>query len=260
VKYPSVLLIAVACGGNAKLGDADRTKLEAAIAASEAQATQAVKARTEALRAAIVTPPAPAGACTFALPPAEALIPPAGGGPPTNPEAARNAKLHFSLVPAWALTGSAPSPDRSERESLWARMGLEGTNHGQYDLALKYLKETVARGSYDPGDDATKLTKRIEELGGRYWDWELVIVTNNFRAAKETGDAQFISGEISGTAFLWSYPDRKIRCAGTVHATSSDTVMSIKVDRALAGGKNGFLEADLEGQAFAAAVRGLHGA
>jgi hypothetical protein len=255
-----LFVVVAACGrsGGATIGDADRKKLDAAIAASEAHAAQVVEERTAALRAALVSPPAPAGACTFALPPPEALIPPPGGGPPTNPEAARTAKLHFSLVPAWALNGSAPPADRNERESLWARMGLAGTNHGQYDLSLTYIRDTVKRGSYDPGDEAAKLVTRIDELGKIHWDWELVIVTTDFQLAKETGDAQFTPGEITGMAILWSYADHKIRCAGPVHATSSDTVMSIKVDRAFANGKNGFLEADLEAQAFAAAVRGLH--
>lgn len=242
-------------GSSAKISDADRKQLEAAIAASQAQAKQAIDARTTALRSAVASPPLTAGPCTFPLPPADALVSPGGGGPP-GPDA-RTAKLHYTLVPAWALADSPPPTTRGDRESLWARMGLEGTNHGQYELSLKSIQDTIARGSYDAGGNAATLTKTINALGGRYWDWELVIVTSRFTAATQTGDAEFASGEITGTAFVWSYVDNKIRCAGPVVGHNSDSVMSIKVNRNLSSGKNGFLENDLEAQAFAAAVRGL---
>jgi hypothetical protein len=255
---PRCAAIALAACNSSKINDSDRATLERAIAASKAEALQVVAARTAALNTAKDTPPATSGACTFPLPPADALIPPPGGGPPKNGEAARTAKLHFSIVPAWALDGTPAPKDRSEREVLWATMGLSGTNHGQYELAVNYIKDEVARGSYDAGEDAAKLSTTIGELGARYFDWELVIVTTEIKLAKQTGDATFASGEIAGSAFVWSYADRKIRCAGPVHATNSDSVMSIKVDRALATGDNGFLTADLEAQAFAAAVRGMH--
>jgi hypothetical protein len=137
-------------------------------------------------------------------------------------------------------------------------MGLAGTNSGQYELSRDYTRSMIDRGTFDPGEDAGKLIAQIQASDKYYWDWELIVVTNQVTMARELDDARFQPGEITGQAFVWSYVDGRIRCTGPVIAHSSDTVMSLKVDRHLTNGKNGFLEQDLEEQAFAAAVTGLH--
>lgn len=218
-------------GGGTKIGEQDRWRLETALVAAEAKAEGYVAARTTALRGSVERHAAEAGPCTFALPPANALVRSADGAGPTG-DGGRIAMLHFTLLPGWALLGTPPPPNRSERESLWARMGLSGTVHGQYELSLKYVKDGVARGTLDPGETVDKLVAHIERLGSRdVWDWELVVITDQFAGPKEVGEARFQSGEIVGRAVLWSYEDGRIRCEGPVMARNSDSVMSIKVDQ-----------------------------
>lgn len=254
-----VLVLAVlgAACGSARFSDQDRARLDAALAAVEAKVGALMAARTEGLRAAIARPPGTSGPCTRPLPPANALVRAPDGPPPTG-EGASQAARHFTLIPRWALDDAPPSPSRGEREALWGSLGRRGTNHGQYELSRDYVKTTVARGTLAPGETIEQRLAQIERLGSSAsWDWELVIVTERFTAPRELGNARFAAGEIEGRALLWSYPDAAVVCAGPVAARNQDAVMSIKVDARFANGKNGFLDRDLEAQAFAAAVTGL---
>ncbi len=239
------------------IGADDCAKLDAAIAATEAHGKALIEARTAAVRAALTAPPPATGPCTFALPPATALRRPDGGG--TGPDA-RTAKLHFTLVPEWALLGQPRPSTVSELESRWGRSHLRPTNTVMYDADLESLKGKLAHGTYAVGEDLARLEARLADLATRTWDWELIAVTRQVVAPREVDDEHFESGSIVGRAFLWSYVEGRIRCSGILLAENQDAVQSIRVNRALTLGKNGFLDGDLEEEAFAAAVTGLRDA
>lgn len=249
------LVVLAACGGKKanQIDERDRARLDAALATADARAAKFLEERTRGLREAVAHPPELAGPCTLALPPPNAMFPPNAGGPETAQEALQ-ALGHFTLVPSWALAGAVPPPGRSEREQFWARRGLEGSPHNDYSEARTYFTKLLASGTYDTDATADSVEHRIAELGrSNVFGWELVVVTETWDGAHRSGEQEFRPGQIRGRAFLWSFDEHQLRCAGTVDATSSPSL-----DGTAELPSSSFVETDLEARAFSAAITGLH--
>jgi len=91
--------------------------------------------------------------------------------------------------------------------------------------------------------------------GPKGWRWELTVVADERREPKAVSKEEFQSGLVVGRAFLYSFADERIVCAGPVKAQSSELLRTSGVR--MPSGTDFNLAFDLENEAYRAAARSL---
>jgi hypothetical protein len=126
--------------------------------------------------------------------------------------------------------------DRMERQvhdSMRASIGRFPTQDEAASLPGPPWGETM--NQLRPDVPTAELQKRIAEIEKPgYWDWDLVVVKTAEQRAVKVGDDKFTGGNFVGRAWLWSFSEHKLVCAGDI-AIQLEKIKSRGDDVALAG-------------------------
>jgi hypothetical protein len=122
-------------------------------------------------------------------------------------------------------------------------------------VRLKHVEEMIAfqrgRLEVEPLADVEKWIRYYGDLKNASWEMVVVAVVRDDPEIKDK--ESFKAGTILGRAYVYSYVDDAVVCAGTVVAQSSEILHDHKVKTA--DGKDFGLVFDLENEAFRAAAR-----
>lgn len=211
------------------------------LAKARSAAAAADKTRTEALVDAIahLVPRPDLGPCPVPVPVvgSNALL---GDTEPDHaPTDWRSIRANQMMVVDASAAASAPSVRLKHiTEMLDFEQGnLDAPRPGQSNIVADVIR--WARYYADP----------------KSTPWEMVVVAERRLDAKLLDRDKFRSGLIMGVAFVYSYVEEKVVCAGAVLAENSDMLSAHGVKTE--DGKDFDLAFDLENEAFRSAARGL---
>lgn len=200
-------------GGDQEFSAADRSRLQSLESEIAAGIEESTSKRIAALRAAEALQ-AGAGACPRALPPMGDV----------------GFDVHSILMERGQLAADydVRQDTRPGADNGTGRLGMIARNvgyRGQRALVLSRLHSGVERrleaGHWESGSDADPFA--FYASWRERLDWELVIVTDTYRAPVHDGTS-FIPGVVRGHAYLYDFAADAVICTGLVSAESSEQV------------------------------------
>jgi len=212
------------------------------LTSARAVADEADGKRTAALVEAVghLVPRPDLGPCPIAIPVvgSEAMF---GDQEPDNaPVGWRSIRANQMMVVDKAAVASPPSVRRKHIAQMldFEQSSLNAPRPGDNDVVADVIR--WSRYYADPSNTP----------------WELVVIAERRIDAKLVDRDKFRSGLILGTAFVYSYVEERVACAGSVLAENSDMVTAHGVKTT--DGKDFDLVFDLDNEAFRSAARAMY--
>ncbi len=212
------------------------------LASARAIADEADRKRTAALVEAVghLVPRPDLGPCPIAIPVvgSEAML--VDREPVDAPVDWRSIRANQMMVVNKTAVTSTPSVRRKYIAQMldFEQSRLNAPRPGDNDVVADVIR--WARHYADPKNTS----------------WELVVVADRRIDAKLIDRDKFRSGLILGTAFVYSYVDERVACAGSVLAENSDMITAHGVKTT--DGKDFDLQFDLDNEAFRSAARAMY--
>lgn len=87
---------------------------------------------------------------------------------------------------------------------------------------FRAFKSGISGASQWRPADVKKRLERYEAPG--YWDWDLVVVEEVSAKAAAAADGTYEGGYFFGTAYLWSFTEKKVLCVADIRARLPETI------------------------------------